>query len=132
MCLFPQKCSTMNNRASARLTPPHCLIVLSLSHLAWSTILPSRLFWVCPWVFVSSDTFDTSHTSCFPQLEGRLEELLTELRESRDKLVQQDKAAKAALQQAQKEMAHRVDQVQPGRKHFSNVWSGSTHCWLHL
>lgn len=53
----------------------------------------------------------------FPQLEGRVEDLLTELKESRDRLVQQDQAAKAALQQAQKDMAHRVEQVRPGHKH---------------
>lgn len=40
-----------------------------------------------------------------------MEELLKELRESRDKLTHQDQAAKAALQQMQKEMGYRVEQV---------------------
>lgn len=45
------------------------------------------------------------------QLEGRVEELLKELKESRDKLIHQDQAAKAALQQMQKEMTYRLEQV---------------------
>lgn len=49
--------------------------------------------------------------SLFLQLEGRVEELLKELKESRDKLIHQDQAAKAALQQMQKEMAFRLEQV---------------------
>uniref|UniRef100_A0A8C4I020 Si:ch211-225b10.4 n=1 Tax=Dicentrarchus labrax TaxID=13489 RepID=A0A8C4I020_DICLA len=49
--------------------------------------------------------------SLFLQLEGRVEELLKELKESRDKLIHQDQAAKAALQQMQKEMAYRLEQV---------------------
>lgn len=41
-----------------------------------------------------------------------MEELLKELKESRGKLVNQEQAAKGALQQMQKEMAYRVEQVQ--------------------
>lgn len=59
-----------------------------------------------------------------------MEELLTELRESRDKLVQQDQAAKAALQQVQKEMALRVEQVRLGHQHFASFCLGSAR-WLH-
>ncbi|XP_076007952.1 coiled-coil domain-containing protein 186 isoform X2 [Genypterus blacodes] len=43
--------------------------------------------------------------------EGRVEELLKELRESRDKLIHQDQSAKAALQQMQKETTYRLEQV---------------------
>lgn len=49
--------------------------------------------------------------SLFLQLEGRVEELLKELKESRDKLIHQDHAAKSALQMMQKEMTHRLEQV---------------------
>lgn len=49
--------------------------------------------------------------SLFLQLEGRVEELLKELKESRDKLIHQDQAAKAALTQMQKEMTYRLEQV---------------------
>ena len=47
----------------------------------------------------------------FLQLEGRAEELLKELKESREKFIHQDQAAKAALQQMHKEMAYRLEQV---------------------
>lgn len=40
-----------------------------------------------------------------------MEELMKELRESRDKFIHQDQAAKSALQQMQKEMAYRLEQV---------------------
>lgn len=40
-----------------------------------------------------------------------MEELLKELKESRDKLIHQDHAAKSALQMMQKEMTHRLEQV---------------------
>lgn len=60
-------------------------------------MLPCKLFTLC--------------FPCFLQLEGRVEELLKELKESRDKLIHQDQAAKAALQQMQKEMAYRLEQV---------------------
>uniref|UniRef100_A0A7N6BA68 Uncharacterized protein n=1 Tax=Anabas testudineus TaxID=64144 RepID=A0A7N6BA68_ANATE len=45
------------------------------------------------------------------KLEGRVEELMKELRESRDKFIHQDQAAKSALQQMQKEMAYRLEQA---------------------
>lgn len=48
----------------------------------------------------------------YVQLEDRLEELLTELKESHDKLVHQDQAAKANLLQVQKETTYRLEQVQ--------------------
>uniref|UniRef100_A0A4W6CCA4 Coiled-coil domain containing 186 n=1 Tax=Lates calcarifer TaxID=8187 RepID=A0A4W6CCA4_LATCA len=51
------------------------------------------------------------HMASIKKLEGRVEELLKELKESRDKLVHQDQAAKAALQQMQKEMAYRLEQA---------------------
>lgn len=41
-----------------------------------------------------------------------MEELLKELKESRDKLIHQDQAAKSALQQMQKEMTYRLEQVE--------------------
>ncbi|GAA6214277.1 coiled-coil domain-containing protein 186 [Lates japonicus] len=54
---------------------------------------------------------EKQHMASIKKLEGRVEELLKELKESRDKLVHQDQAAKAALQQMQKEMAYRLEQV---------------------
>lgn len=50
--------------------------------------------------------------SLFLQLEGRVEELLKELKESRDKVIHQEQAAKTALQQMQKEMTYRLEQVE--------------------
>ncbi|XP_060885059.1 coiled-coil domain-containing protein 186 isoform X1 [Labrus mixtus] len=50
-------------------------------------------------------------TSTIKKLEGRVEELLRELKESRDRLTHQDHVAKAALQQMQKETSYRVEQV---------------------
>lgn len=41
-----------------------------------------------------------------------MNELLKELKESRDKLVHQEQSAKAALQQMQKETGYRIEQVQ--------------------
>lgn len=43
-----------------------------------------------------------------------MEELLKELKESRDKVIHQDQAAKAALQQMQKELTYRLEQVELG------------------
>uniref|UniRef100_A0A671WVS5 Coiled-coil domain containing 186 n=1 Tax=Sparus aurata TaxID=8175 RepID=A0A671WVS5_SPAAU len=51
------------------------------------------------------------HMATIKKLEGRVEELLKELRESRDKLIHHDQGAKAALQQMQKETAFRLEQV---------------------
>uniref|UniRef100_A0A673AP10 Uncharacterized protein n=1 Tax=Sphaeramia orbicularis TaxID=375764 RepID=A0A673AP10_9TELE len=54
---------------------------------------------------------EKQHITSIKKLEGRVEELLKELKESRDKLIHQDQAAKAALQQMQREMAYRVEQL---------------------
>ncbi|XP_071319722.1 coiled-coil domain-containing protein 186 isoform X2 [Trachinotus anak] len=54
---------------------------------------------------------EKQHMATIKKLEGRVEELLKELKESRDKLIHQDQAAKAALQQMQKEMAYRLEQA---------------------
>ncbi|KAM4623810.1 coiled-coil domain-containing protein 186 [Polymixia lowei] len=51
------------------------------------------------------------HMATITKLESRVDELLKELRESRDKLVHQDQAAKGALQQMQRETAYRLEQV---------------------
>lgn len=77
-----------------------CLDLFRLKHLVSGTILCSRLLQVSYHVY-----------SLFLQLEGRVEELLKELKESRDKLIHQDQAAKAALQQMQKEMTYRLELV---------------------
>uniref|UniRef100_A0AAX7URU9 Uncharacterized protein n=1 Tax=Astatotilapia calliptera TaxID=8154 RepID=A0AAX7URU9_ASTCA len=45
------------------------------------------------------------------KLEAKVNELLKELKESRDKLVHQEQSAKAALQQMQKETGYRIEQV---------------------
>ncbi|XP_076615727.1 coiled-coil domain-containing protein 186 isoform X2 [Chaetodon auriga] len=54
---------------------------------------------------------EKQHMTTIKKLEGRVEELLKELKESRDKLIHQDQAAKAALQQMQKETAYRLEQA---------------------
>ncbi|XP_056285593.1 coiled-coil domain-containing protein 186 isoform X5 [Pseudoliparis swirei] len=54
---------------------------------------------------------EKQHMAIIKKLEGRVDELLKELRESRDKLIHQDQAAKAALQQMQKDMSSRLEQV---------------------
>ncbi|XP_071385952.1 coiled-coil domain-containing protein 186 isoform X1 [Centroberyx affinis] len=54
---------------------------------------------------------EKQYISTIKKLEGRVEELLKELKESRDKLVHQDQSAKGAIQQIQKEMAYRLEQV---------------------
>ncbi|CAJ1081029.1 coiled-coil domain-containing protein 186 isoform X2 [Xyrichtys novacula] len=51
------------------------------------------------------------HMATIKKLEGRVEELLRELKESRDRLTHQDRVSKAALQQVQKEMTFRLEQV---------------------
>ncbi|CAL8281816.1 unnamed protein product [Merluccius merluccius] len=51
------------------------------------------------------------HVATISKLENRLDELLKELRESRDKLVHQDQSAKASLQQVQRDMAQRLEQL---------------------
>ncbi|XP_074477137.1 coiled-coil domain-containing protein 186 isoform X1 [Sebastes fasciatus] len=54
---------------------------------------------------------EKQHMASIRKLEGRVEELLRELKESRDRLIHQDQAAKAALQHMQKEMSYRLEQV---------------------
>uniref|UniRef100_A0A8C3APR9 Coiled-coil domain containing 186 n=1 Tax=Cyclopterus lumpus TaxID=8103 RepID=A0A8C3APR9_CYCLU len=54
---------------------------------------------------------EKQHMATVKKLEGRVDELLKELKESRDKLILQDQAAKAALQQIQKDMSSRLEQV---------------------
>ncbi|XP_067344313.1 coiled-coil domain-containing protein 186 isoform X2 [Channa argus] len=54
---------------------------------------------------------EKQHMAIMKKLEGRIEELMKELKESRDKLIHQDQTAKAALQQMQKEMAFRLEQA---------------------
>lgn len=50
-----------------------------------------------------------------------MEELLKELKESREKLIHQDQAAKAALQQMQRETTFRIEQVWLGSNYPENV-----------
>lgn len=45
------------------------------------------------------------------KLEGRVEELMRELKESKDKLVHQENATKASFQQMQKDMSYRTEQM---------------------
>uniref|UniRef100_A0A8C7VDP4 Uncharacterized protein n=1 Tax=Oncorhynchus mykiss TaxID=8022 RepID=A0A8C7VDP4_ONCMY len=54
---------------------------------------------------------EKKHMGTMKKLEGRVEELLRELKESRDKLVYQDGAAKNALQQLHRETAYRLEQA---------------------
>lgn len=51
------------------------------------------------------------HMATIQKLEGRVEELLRELKESKDKFAHQENTAKASLQQMQKEMAYRMEQM---------------------
>ncbi|XP_020773857.1 LOW QUALITY PROTEIN: coiled-coil domain-containing protein 186 [Boleophthalmus pectinirostris] len=51
------------------------------------------------------------HLTTINKLEGRVEELLRELKGSKDKLTHQENASRASIQQIQKEMAYRVDQM---------------------
>ncbi|XP_054620237.1 coiled-coil domain-containing protein 186 isoform X3 [Dunckerocampus dactyliophorus] len=53
---------------------------------------------------------EKQHIGTIGKLEGRVEELLRELKETRDKLIQQDQAAKAGLVQMQKDMTQRLEQ----------------------
>nr|XP_061822697.1 coiled-coil domain-containing protein 186-like isoform X1 [Nerophis lumbriciformis]XP_061822698.1 coiled-coil domain-containing protein 186-like isoform X1 [Nerophis lumbriciformis] len=54
---------------------------------------------------------EKQHIGTIRKLESRVEDLLRELKETRDKLIQQDQAAKAGLMQMQKEMTHRLEQA---------------------
>ncbi|CAL9699687.1 unnamed protein product [Knipowitschia caucasica] len=51
------------------------------------------------------------HMGTINKLEGRVEQLLGELKESRDKLWQREQASRASLQQMQNETSHRLDQM---------------------
>ncbi|XP_037546979.1 coiled-coil domain-containing protein 186 [Nematolebias whitei] len=54
---------------------------------------------------------EKQHITIIKKMEGRVEELLKELKESRDKLIHQEQTAKSALQQLQRETAQRIEQV---------------------
>lgn len=54
---------------------------------------------------------EKQHVATVKKFEARVEELLKELKESRDKLVHQDHAARGALQQMQREVAFRLEQA---------------------
>ncbi|XP_038296568.1 coiled-coil domain-containing protein 186 isoform X2 [Canis lupus familiaris] len=54
---------------------------------------------------------EKQHMSTIKQLESRIEELSKEVKTSKEKLVAQDIAAKNAVQQLHKEMAHRMEQA---------------------
>ncbi|XP_066520335.1 coiled-coil domain-containing protein 186 [Hoplias malabaricus] len=54
---------------------------------------------------------EKQHISTIKKFESRVEELLKEAKESKDKLVHQDQAAKNAIQQMQREMAYRLEQA---------------------
>lgn len=54
---------------------------------------------------------EKQHMNTIKQLESRIEELNKELKASKDKLIAQDIAAKNAVQQLHKEMAHRMEQA---------------------
>ncbi|KAM6184777.1 coiled-coil domain-containing protein 186 [Rhynchocyon petersi] len=54
---------------------------------------------------------EKQHMSTIKQLESRIEELNKEVKASKEKLVAQDAAAKSAVQQLHKEMAHRMEQA---------------------
>ncbi|XP_051523196.1 coiled-coil domain-containing protein 186-like isoform X2 [Myxocyprinus asiaticus] len=54
---------------------------------------------------------EKQHICIIKKFESRVEELLKELNDSRDRLVHQDQAAKNAIQQMQREMAYRLEQA---------------------
>ncbi|KAM9837509.1 coiled-coil domain-containing protein 186 isoform 2-T3 [Aulostomus maculatus] len=54
---------------------------------------------------------EKQHMATIKKLEGRVEEVLKELKESRDKLIYQDQAAKAGFLQMQRDMTYRLEQV---------------------
>lgn len=54
---------------------------------------------------------EKQHICSIKKFESRVEELLKELKESKDKLVHQDQAAKGAVHQMQREMAYRLEQA---------------------
>ncbi|XP_026880652.2 coiled-coil domain-containing protein 186 [Electrophorus electricus] len=54
---------------------------------------------------------EKQHLGTIKKFESRVEDLVKELKESKDKLVHQDQAAKNALQQMQREMSYRLEQA---------------------
>ncbi|KAM9462505.1 coiled-coil domain-containing protein 186 [Clarias gariepinus] len=54
---------------------------------------------------------EKQHLCSIKKFESRVEELLKELKESKDKLVHQDQAAKNTIQQIQREMSYRLEQA---------------------
>ncbi|MCI4384330.1 hypothetical protein PGIGA_G00037510 [Pangasianodon gigas] len=54
---------------------------------------------------------EKQHLCTIKKFESRVEELLKELKESKDKLVHQDQAAKNTIQQMQREMSYRLEQA---------------------
>uniref|UniRef100_A0A1A7XVK5 Chromosome 10 open reading frame 118 n=1 Tax=Iconisemion striatum TaxID=60296 RepID=A0A1A7XVK5_9TELE len=54
---------------------------------------------------------EKQHITIIKKLEGRVEELLKELKESQERRIQQEQTAKAALQQQLKETTYRIEQV---------------------
>ncbi|XP_056324977.1 coiled-coil domain-containing protein 186 isoform X2 [Danio aesculapii] len=54
---------------------------------------------------------EKQHLCTIKKFDSRVEELTKELKDSRDKLVHQDQAAKNAIQQMQREMAYRLEQA---------------------
>ncbi|XP_047232725.1 coiled-coil domain-containing protein 186 isoform X2 [Girardinichthys multiradiatus] len=54
---------------------------------------------------------EKQHIGSIKKLEWRVEELLKELKESREKFIHHDQTAKAALQQMQRETTYRIEQV---------------------
>uniref|UniRef100_A0AAR2KF42 Uncharacterized protein n=1 Tax=Pygocentrus nattereri TaxID=42514 RepID=A0AAR2KF42_PYGNA len=54
---------------------------------------------------------EKQHLGIIKKFESRVEELLKEVKESKDKLVHQDQSAKNTIQQMQKEMAYRLEQA---------------------
>lgn len=54
---------------------------------------------------------EKQHICTIKKFENRVEELLKELKESKDKLLHQDQAAKNTIQQMQREMSYRLEQA---------------------
>ncbi|XP_058649733.1 coiled-coil domain-containing protein 186 isoform X2 [Onychostoma macrolepis] len=54
---------------------------------------------------------EKQHICTIKKFENRVEELMKELKDSKDKLVHQDQAAKNAIQHMQREMAYRLEQA---------------------
>ncbi|XP_057682329.1 coiled-coil domain-containing protein 186 isoform X2 [Corythoichthys intestinalis] len=54
---------------------------------------------------------EKQHMNTIRKLEGKMAELQRELKDTQDKLIQQDQAAKAGLMQMQKETTHRLEQA---------------------